>query len=198
MKVFGNIDLLENALQNACIGADTNFPADPKPGRFVFKDKVLYFCTEIADTLPVWVAITKVREMIVHTQTEAALEWTVPHDLNAAAVFVQVYDENGKWLIPDEIVATFNNVLVKFNTPINGAVVIQRGETEGSSPPMVAFEDTFTSSLEWTVNHQLGHNPIIRCIVNGNEVQPQNIEYTNTMSAKITWSSPQAGSVRCI
>lgn len=198
MEFHGNIDLLENELRKAVLGADTNFPANPKPGRFVFKDAVLYFCTEYDGGLPVWVPITKIREMEVFKQTTDALEWSIPHGLNTNAVFTQVYDDAGNWIIPDSIKIAFNSVIVGFTAPTKGTVVIQRGQTEGSAPPLIAFEESFTNSNEWIVNHQLGHNPIIRVIVNGHEVQPLNIEYTNTMSAKVTFSTPQTGSVRCI
>lgn len=199
MDIKGNLNFGGNQMQNVAIAIDTNFPANPQPGRLVFKDKVFYICTSIDGDLPVWVPLTKQLTMQIYKQTTAALEWTIPHDLNLNAVFVQVYDENGKWVIPDYIdTSVMNQVTVGFNTPMIGTAIIQRGETEGSPQPLYAYEQSFTNSNTWIVTHMLGHNPIIRVIVGNNEVQPLNISYDSTMQATVTFSSPQTGSVRCI
>lgn len=199
MDIHGNMNMLENVMKNMVLGIDTNFPADPKPGRFVFKDGVFYICTEIENGLPVWVPLTKARSMVIHKQEVAALEWTLTHGLNTNAVFVQVYDEDGKWVIPDMI---NNNVLnqttVGFSIPVKGTLIVMRGETEGAAQALIAHEQSFTNSDTWVVTHGLGHNPIIRIIVGGQEVQPLNIVYDNTMQATVTFSAPQSGSVRCI
>lgn len=198
MDIHGNINMQENALRNAVIGIDVNFPANPIPGRLVFKDKILYICTE-NDGLPVWVPMTKTLSMQKHVQAVDALEWTFAHNLNTNSVFVQVYDENGQWVIPDSInINTFNQVTVGFSMPIKGTMIVMRGESEGSAQPLIAFEQSYNNLSTWVVPHQLGYNPIIRCIVGTNEVQPLNISYDNTMTATVTFSSPQTGSVRCI
>lgn len=198
MEMHGNLNMLENQLKNTVLGIDTNFPADPKVGRLVFKDKVLYICTE-NEGLPVWVPMTKTLQMLTHVQSVDALEWTFQHNLNSSSVFVQVYDEDGKWIIPDFInVNVFNQVTVGFSIPTKGKMVVMRGETEGSAQTLTAYEESFTNSDTWVVHHQLGHNPIIRVIVGTNEVQPASITYDNTMTATVHFTSPQTGSVRCI
>lgn len=199
MDIHGNLDMLENLLKNVSFGIDTNFPANPIPGRFVFKDGIAYICTEYENGLPVWVPFTKPRTTILYKQEVAALEWTIPHQLNTNLVLVQVYDENGQWIVPDFINnSVMNRVTIGFNIPMIGSVIIMRGETEGAAQPMIAHEQSFVNSAEWVVNHGLGHNPIIRVIVAGQEVQPLSIVHDNTMQATVSFSSPQSGTVRCI
>lgn len=199
MEIKGNLNFGGNKMQNVAIEVDSNFPANPTPGRFLFKDKILYICTEIDNGLPVWVPLTQQLTMEIRKQATPALEWTFDHSLNINAVLVQVYDADGKWIIPDFIdVSVMNRVTVGFSMPTAGTVVIQRGETEGSVQPIVAYEQSFTNSATWVVPHMLGHNPIIRVMVGTNEVQPLNISYDSTMQATVTFSTPQTGSVRCI
>jgi hypothetical protein len=199
MEFHGNINLLENDLIGAVFGIETNFPPNPRPGRFCFKDKVLYLCTELAGGLPVWVPLTQQLTMRKHTQTVAQMEWTINHGLNTSDVLVQVYDSEGKWVIPDTInTSVFNQVTVSFSLPMTGIVIMQRGITEGSAPPLLAHEEEFTNSDTWVVNHGLGYNPIIRVIVGGQEVQPYSIVHNSTMQTTITFTSPQTGSVRCV
>jgi hypothetical protein len=199
MEVHGNFDMCGNNLINAGLGIDSNFPADPQPGRFVFINAVLYLCTEIAGGLPVWVPLTKTISMERWTQTVAALEWTIPHGLNMSTVFVQVFDADGKWIIPDAIITSvLNQVTVTFSTPMIGTAILQRGETEGAAPELVAYEQSFSTTTTWVVEHHLGYNPIIRVIVGTNEVQPRSIVQNSTMQATVTFDTPQAGTVGCI
>lgn len=199
MELHGNLNLLENDLIGAVFAIETNFPANPRPGRFCFKDKVFYLCTEIAGGLPVWVPITQQLTMVKYVQSQAALEWTINHNLNSSDVLVQVYDSEGKWIVPDTINASiFNQVTISFSMPTTGVVIIQRGVQDGSAPPLIAFEEDFTNQTVWVVQHNLGYNPITRVIVNGQEVQPLSIVHDSTMQTTITFSSPETGSVRCI
>lgn len=199
MDIHGNINLRNNSIINLLIATDENFPAVPRPGQVVFKDKILYICTELLGDLPVWVPMTKSIEMYRFTQSTAAIEWVVEHNLNMNTVFVQVYDENGRWIVPDYIsTSVFNRVSIGFNTPMIGTVIIMRGETLGAAPPIFAFDQEFVAQSVWVVNHSLGYNPIVRVIVGTHEVQPQSIVYDSNMQLTVTFSSPQTGSVRCV
>lgn len=199
MEIHGNLDMMENELRQAVLAAETDFPIDPKPGRWVFKNSVLYFCTEVTGGLPVWVPMSRARTMTRFTQPTAALEWTIPHNLHMSSVFVQVYNESGNWILPDAInTSDIDAATVTFSTPMAGTAIVMRGETEGSPQPLIAFEQAFTGQSVWVVNHQLGYNPIIRVIVGGNEVQPQSIVHNSTMQTTITFSSAQTGTVRCV
>lgn len=199
VEVHGTLDLMENDITRAVFGIETNFPVNPRPGRFMMKEKTLYLCVEVAGDLPVWVPLTKPLNMLKYVQPVAALEWTITHNLNSNYPIVQVFDSAGNVVIPDNInCGTFNSVVVSFNTPTAGVAVIQRGESEGSEQPIYAFEDSFTTSKTWVINHQLGYNPIIHVIVGQDEVQPQSLVHNTINQSTITFSSAQTGSVRCI
>jgi len=199
MDMHGNLNLMGNQLQAAAFAPETDFPLNPTPGRTCFRQGTLYFCTEILGGLPVWVPISAQITMVRYTQPTAQLEWTIPHTLNMSSVLVQVYDVNGKWIVPDAIMTDqINQVTVSFNTPTAGTAIIMRGETEGSPQPLIAFEEDFSNLDTWVVNHQLGYNPIITCIVGTNVVQPQSVVHNSTMQATVTFSAPQTGSVRCV
>lgn len=199
MEVHGNLDLLENNLLHAGFGTETNFPTNPQPGRTCFKDKILYMCVEISDSIPVWVPLTKPLNLLKYSQSTPALEWTITHNLNSNYPLVQVYDTSGNWILPDSINAgTFNNVTIVFNTPTAGVAIIQRGEEDGSAQPIYAFTASFTNSATWVVAHNLGYNPIIRCFIGQNEVQPATLVHNSVNQATITFSTAQTGTVRCI
>lgn len=199
MEVHGTLDLKENDILHAVFGIETNFPTDPRPGRFMMKDKNLYVCVEISGGIPVWVPLTTHLNLLKYTQSTTALEWTITHNLNCNFPLVQVYDNDGNVIIPDNINAgTFNQVTVSFNVPTAGVAIIQRGEEDGGNQPVYAFNASFTDQSTWVISHNLGYNPIIQCIINGNEVQPVSLVHNSVLQATVTFSSPQTGSVRCI
>lgn len=199
MDIHGDINLRQNKLVNAVFESVVNFPAQPKAGQVVFKDKILYVCTEMVGGLPVWVPTIKPLEMVKHVQSTTAAEWVIPHNLNMNSVFVQVYDATGSWVIPDYIsTSSVNSVTIGFNTPLAGTAIIMRGATDGAVQPMIAFEQAFLNLDTWVVLHQLGYNPITRVMVGTNEVQPQSIVHDSNMQLTVTFSSPQTGTVRCI
>lgn len=199
MEVHGNFQMRGNKLENTGFVLETNFPAVPTPGHVTFKDNILYLCAKIAGGLPVWVPLTKTLEMIRWAQSVAALEWTIPHNLNTSTPFVQVYDANGQWIMPDTINASVaGQITIGFSTPTSGVAILQRGATEGLAPEVIAYTQDFNNLSTWVVPHNLGYNPITRIIVGGNEVQPQSIVHDSTTQLTITFSAPQTGTVRCI
>lgn len=199
MDIHGDINLRQNRLVGAVFESVVNFPSQPRAGQVVFKDKILYICTEMVGGLPVWVPTIKPLEMVKHVQAVAAVEWVVPHSLNMNSVFVQVYDAAGNWVIPDYIsISSVNSVVIGFNTPTAGTAIVMRGETDGAPQTVIAFEQAFTNLSTWVVAHQLGYNPITRVMVGTNEVQPQSIVHDSTMQLTVTFSAPQTGTVRCI
>ena len=199
MELHGTLNMLGNKLSNAGFESATNFPASPTPGTVCFKDSILYFCTELSGGLPVWVPLTKTLEFIRVDTTTPALEWTIHHNLNTNMPFVQVYDSNGKWVIPNSIDASIiGQITVSFSTPVSGTCVLQRGATEGMAPEVIAFNAPFTNQDVWVVNHGLGYNPLVRVIVGNQEVQAQSIMFNSTTQLTVTFSTAQTGSVRCI
>jgi hypothetical protein len=175
------------------------FPSNPSVGEIVLKDKKLFVCVDIVGGLPYWVNLVNELTSHRHDQTIPALEWTITHELNTNFLTVQVYDSNGYQVIPDSINAAVNNqVTVSFSTPMTGTAILTSGDMLGMARPNLAYTETFTSSTTWVVNHNLGYNPNITVIVNGYVVQPSTIEHNSVLQATVTFSSPQAGSVRCV
>lgn len=200
MDIHGSLDLRGNLLKQVRLEAESGFPVAPQPGRILFReeDKMLYICAELDGGLPVWVPTAQVKDMFRHVQSEAALEWTVPHGLNLSPVLVQVYDVSGKWVIPDEIdCSNLNSATVKFSTPTAGFAIVIRGEMFGAPAPSIAYTQDFTSSTTWVVTHGLGYNPDIKVYVDGFMVQPQSIVHDSTMQATITFATAKAGRVTC-
>lgn len=200
MEIHGSLNLLGNQLKQACLEMEGSFPSAPQPGRLLFReeDRTLYICASIDDGLPLWVPCARIRDMHRHTQGNSALEWVVDHNLNMNPVLVQVYDEAGNWVIPDEIVCTSpNRAIVRFLTPMVGHAVVLRGEVQGITGLNVAYTQTFASSTTWVVTHGLGYNPAITVYVNGAVVQPSSIVHDNDMQCTVTFSGPRAGSVIC-
>lgn len=199
MKMHGSLDVQDNLVRQFRFEPETDFPANPQPGRMLFReaDRTLYYCAEISD-LPAWVPCAQVRSMHRHTQNEAAMEWTIKHDLNINPVMVQAYDAAGNWIVPDAIVAsTLDTVTIRFNIPVAGQALILRGQFIGQADTGAAFGESFTSATTWTINHGLGYNPDIKVYVGNKMVQPQSITHTDTMTAVVTFTEARAGFVTC-
>ncbi len=197
MKVHGNLNLLGNQLIGATIGQE-DFPTNPQIGRFLMKGKILYICVE-SESLPVWVPLMKSLNLLKYVQDTPALDWSITHNLNCNYPIVQVFDTDGEVVIPDSInCGTFNTVTISFSTPTAGVAIIQRGEEDGSEPVIYAYENDYTNSDTWVVNHNLGYHPIIQCVIGTDEVQPLNIVHNSNNQSTVTWSGAETGSVRCI
>lgn len=198
MDVLGNINMNGNQIQQVSL-VEEDFPSVPIPGRLVFKNKILYICTELSGGVPFWVPLTKSLSMKRFVVTAPALEWVLEHGLNASNVFVQVYDENGHWVIPDSINSNvFNTVTIAFNTPMVGSALVMRGEFEGNQFPLITYEQSFTDTTTWVITHNLGYNPTIQLYINNTLVQPQSLVFDSLNQATATFSSAQSGVARCI
>lgn len=200
MDINGNLNLGNNMLQRARFEVEDDFPLDPQPGRMLLRsaDRTLYVCVAIDEGLPVWVPMTQIKQMYRHPQNGTALEWTVQHDLNANPVLIQVFDADGRVVVPQEIICNDNNkATVVFNSPTAGTAIAMVGLAYGNPAPNIAFEADFVNSTEWVVNHNLGYNPNIAVYVNNVQVQPASIEHISTTQAKVTFATARSGTVRC-
>lgn len=199
MKYYGDIDLNFNQLISAVLPTDLDFPATPVAGMLLFKNKKVYICAEIVSGLPVWIPMTQEIDSYIHTQTSADTAWTIPHNMNVATVFVQVYDTNGLMLIPDYVdTSVFNTVTVMFSAAQAGKAIVMLGSLSGAPKDIIAFTADFTNETVWVVNHGLGYFPEINCYVGGELVQPVSIVNNSTTQATVTFSSPETGTVRCV
>ena len=200
MKFFGHANLQQNELQAAVIPLDTAFPADPKVGRLAFVKSILYICISVADNLPVWLPLTREITMYAHNQSVASDSWVISHDLNTSAVQVQVFDDQNRVVLVDEIkIVNANTVTVTLNTPVTGRALILSGHNDGSPKPTYSFiHYQQVSETEWIVDHNLGREPIVRVFVGNHEVQPQSIVHSNNNSLIINFSAPTAGIAKLV
>lgn len=201
MKVYGEVNFLQNAIIDAAFRIDTAFPANPVAGQVVFKNRTLYICAEIgADSLPVWVPLTKQITAHTHVQSAANSTWTINHSLNTTNVQVMVYDLSNRVVIPNEIeIVDADTVAVYLGAAAQGKAVVLTGNFEGNSAPSYAYEFYQTEpSTTWTITHGLGRYPIVRVFVGNQEVQPQTITFNTNNQLTVTFSTAQVGQVKLI
>lgn len=199
MDVHGTMDLTHGMLRRARFAVETNFPTNPNPGEFIFKDKRVYFCVEVSEGIPLYVPMTNELDVYEFNQNTPALEWTINHNLNSAKVIVQTYDLNNKMIGADEIdCSQLNRVLIKWASPQAGFALLQVGSTVGQQKSNVAFEASFTEQTTITVNHGLGYNPITSFVVGGYEVAPDTLSYPTLNQLVATFASAVTGTVRCV
>lgn len=200
MKVHGHLNMQQNQVQQLVIQSESDFPATPVVGRFLFKNKIVYVCVDLGGGTPVWVPLTREIETYVHTQTSGAATWNIEHNLSAGTVNVQAYDSTNKMIIPNEIIIVDNNnIQIDFGIAISGRAIIVAGSMEGNPRSNYSYTHYQTSlSDTWVVVHGLGYNPIVRVFIGVNEVQPASIVHNSINQLTITFSTTYTGQARCI
>jgi hypothetical protein len=201
MKIFANLahhganDFQGNLLQNMTMDHVESFPLNPVLGSFIFKDKRVMVCIDVASA-PVWIPLTQELNTYVHLQTEASLSWTIEHNMNSTSVIVQAFDENNRVIIPDEIESTDNNtVTATFTGVFAGRAVVILGNFDGTPKPDVTYEQEFVDKTTVTVSHGLGFEPVIRAIVDGYEIQPDSIQHLDVNTTVVTFSQITTGKI---
>ena len=200
MKYYGDINLNQNQLQNAIIPVNPYFPTAPKVGQLAFVQKILYICVDTVNDLPIWIPLTNEINTFLHSQPNASAQWQINHGLNSGTVQVQVFGNDNKMVIPNEItIIDKDNVIVDFGIPFSGRAIIMIGSTDGNSRPDFGFEYDQTSlATTWTVDHYLGYNPIVRVFVGNEEVQPAQIIHDSVNTTRIIFSTPYVGVAKFI
>lgn len=200
MKIYGDINMQQNELQQAVLQVETNFPSAPIPGRLVFKDRILYICIEINSGTPVWVPLTAEIGSYEYVQSVSASEWIITHDLTTTIPSVQVYGADNKNLFPDDIeVLSSDTVKITFSAPLTGRAVILAGPKSGNKPAAYSFDYTQTSPSDtWVIDHNLGHSPIIRIFVGNQEIQPISISHDSLFTTTVTFGAAVVGQARLI
>ena len=197
-KHMGGLDLLGNFLENVTLPMVSEWPLEPKVGTFIFKDKRVMICLELADA-PIWIPMTQELNTYIFDQQEPSVEWTVTHNMNSTSVMVQCFDENGRVVIPKEFEATDNNTItIQFDDPMIGRAICLLGAFDGTPKPNVGYTLEFENKSTVNVNHMLGYEPSIRIIVDGYEIQPVSVQHIDTNTAVVTFSNPTSGKVIAI
>lgn len=200
MKFYGNVNLQQNELQEAVVQIEEDFPVGAKVGRLAFVNDILYICVSVADDLPVWVPLTKELTLFTYTQETVATTWTLNHGLNTQGVQVQIFDVDGRVVIPDQItVVDANTVTVSFGTAFAGRAVVLTGHTDGNVKPTYSFTYFQTSAANtWVIVHNLGYNPIARVFIGNAEVQPASIVHNSANQMTITFTNAYAGVAKLV
>ena len=200
MRHFGNVNLQQNQLQNAVLQLAQSFPTTPKVGQIAFVNKIVYICVQDVPAPAVWIPLTREITVYTHDQSVSSDTWTVNHNLNTTSINVQVYGTNNKLLIPDEVeILNPNQISITFSDSIQGKAVVVSGHLDGNTKPTYSYTFYQTdSSSTWTINHNLGYNPIVRVFIGTSEVQPASITHPSINQSIVTFSSPQVGYARLI
>lgn len=195
MKVWSILNFAEGGIKNFRFTEQEDFPANPKPGMTIFKDRRLLLCVSLED-LPTWVPLTQQLTMYRFKQVSSSSRWEVKHGLNVSTPIVQCYDEAGGVIQPTEIsLVDENNMVILFSEPVAGTAVFLAGIEMGLPAPSVAFTASFTDLAQWVVVHNLGYRPAVRVYKGNNEVQPQSIVHDNVNQLTITFTEPESGTV---
>ena len=205
MDFYGDINLNDNEMQKMVFEAETQFPDSPTVGRVVFKGGVVYICAMLSGSLPIWVPLTNKIDTFIHDQTSTSASWAITHNLNTTNPLVQIYDDDLKMIIPEDVEVTSNDELtVTFGTAMAGRAIIMYGGIDFSGgviePEALAYLHTQSSGLAtWVVRHKLGYYPVVRVFTDTDEeIQPANIVHDSTFQTTITFSSAQTGTARFV
>ena len=103
-------------------------------------------------------------------------------------------------MIPDEIeIMSPNQVKFTFGSMIDGVATIVTGHLDGNTKPTYAYTYYQTESAStWTIDHNLGYNPIVRVFIGTSEVQPLTTQHPTVNQTIVTFSTPQVGFARFI
>ena len=101
------------------------FPTNPKQYQIIFKGGVLYAYTAIGGTSNFnWLPLGTLPSSYLHTQSVAAAEWVISHNLKSRFAGVFVYDTDGHIQMCQTIVNDENTVTVSFGEALAGIAVI--------------------------------------------------------------------------
>lgn len=200
MKSFGNINFQQNLAQQLAFEVESGFPEVPVVGRILFTNQRLYICVDLNSGTPIWIPLTNVVNTFTFQQASPATSWVITHNLATSTPMVQVYTQTSppKMIIPDAVTPTdSNHVTVSFGAAQAGYAVVMYGDIDGAPQAQYAFTFTQTSlSDTWTINHNLGYNPVVRVFIGTEEVQPATVTFPDLNNVIVTFAMAQVGTAR--
>ena len=107
---------------------ESGFPENPQVGTIIVKDYCLYAYIRIGG-METWYPFANKTNSYVHVQGEAALTWTVVHDLGTADVWIQVKDESGNIVQVGKKTIDENSFTLNFTQATKGTVVVVAPDT---------------------------------------------------------------------
>lgn len=128
----------------------------------------------------------------IHTQTTPSTTWTFNHQLGQRYPIFQVFDTDGKVIIPTEITTVnSDNATISFSVPTAGKVIASLGVGPGG------LSQYFSAATTWSLSHNLNVDyPLVNIWdTNRNIIIPDRIESIDTNNIKVYLSTPKAGYV---
>lgn len=107
---------------------ESGFPENPQVGTIIVKDYCLYAYIRIGG-METWYPFANKTNSYVHVQGEAALTWTVVHNLGTADVWIQVNDESGNIVQVGKTTIDENSFTLNFTQATKGTVVVVAPDT---------------------------------------------------------------------
>lgn len=107
---------------------ESGFPENPQIGTIIVKDFCLYAYIRIGG-METWYPFANKTNSYVHVQGEAALTWTVDHNLGTADVWIQVKDEFGNIVQVGKTTIDENSFTLNFTQATKGTVVVVAPDT---------------------------------------------------------------------
>lgn len=125
------------------------------------------------------------------------------HNFNALDVITQVYDENNFVVIPDTIQAVdVNTIVIGFNQPSNGTLVVHGCGSTGSTSGVGKFSQSFSSVSSLNVTHGMNTADVIVQVRNADAtpkvVIPDEISIIDVNTVGLRFNSIRSGRVTII
>ena len=123
-------------------------------------------------------------------QSTPATTWTFNHQMGQRYPIFQVFDTDGKVIIPTEITTVnSDNATITFSVPTAGKAIASLGVGPGG------LSQYFSTSTTWSLAHNLNVDyPLVNVWdTNRNIIIPDRIESIDTNNIKVYLSAPKAG-----
>ena len=129
---------------------------------------------------------------VILNQTSAATTWVFEHALGQRYPIIQVFDGNGKVIIPSEIITIDTTTAhITFPTAQTGKAVASLGTGPGG------LTQFFTAATTWRLEHNMGtYYPIVTVYDTGNNIIfPNRIHSYDENTIEVEFSAPIAGTL---
>ena len=107
---------------------ETGFPANPKIGTIMIKDKCLFAYIKVGD-LETWYPFASKTNSYIHSQGLDSSTWVVTHNLNSTNLWIQVKDQTGNILSVGKEDIDANSFRLTFTSAVRGTVMVVAPDT---------------------------------------------------------------------
>jgi len=107
---------------------ESGFPANPKIGTIIIKDKCLFAYIKVGD-LETWYPFASKTNSYIHSQGLDSVTWVVTHNLNTTNLWIQVKDQNGNILSVGKQDIDANSFRLTFTSAVRGTVMVVAPDT---------------------------------------------------------------------